>query len=218
MKAEIASSVVFVHGLGGDYLETWKSKLDETVWPKDLLSQLGRFRKARIFSFDYDATAFLTPFEKETKGSTFQFAESLLDTLADSRLGPAAKTRPIVFVGHSLGGIVIKAALRHAKLLSSQFGDILSYTKAIVFFGTPHQGADAAAWAVLLGEIGSWVRLRNTEVVEELKRWSDPLVQLTRQFKEIPSLYGIHITSFYETQATASLKVSGDIVPCVLLC
>ena len=79
-------------------------------------------------TFGYDARAFIKPFAKATRGRTFTFAEALLNDLADNRIGVVfehcfplvsklvlidpyeqAAHRPIIFVGHSLGGIVIKA-------------------------------------------------------------------------------------------------------------
>jgi hypothetical protein len=47
------------------------------------------------------------PFTKTTTGRVFTFGEDLLGALSDARLG--ARGRPIIFLGHSLGGIVIKS-------------------------------------------------------------------------------------------------------------
>jgi surfactin synthase thioesterase subunit len=47
------------------------------------------------------------PFTKTTTGRVFTFAEEMLGALSDARVG--ARGRPIIFLGHSLGGIVIKS-------------------------------------------------------------------------------------------------------------
>ncbi|KAF8859461.1 hypothetical protein BDZ45DRAFT_673223, partial [Acephala macrosclerotiorum] len=156
-------------------------------------------------TFGYDARAFLHPFARSSTGRTFTFAEALLNDLDDKRTTAAAKKRPIIFMGHSLGGIVIKSALRHAHALESQYGNILDSTKAIVFFGTPHQGADTATWAAFLGGLSKAIRIRNTEVVEELKRWSNPLVELTTTFAELAPRF--QITTFFEELATNGILV-----------
>ncbi|KAJ8126916.1 hypothetical protein O1611_g6722 [Lasiodiplodia mahajangana] len=53
-KAEV-DSIIFVHGLGGDRIETWtwRDKSEETFWPKDLLPI--DCPTARILSFGYNA-------------------------------------------------------------------------------------------------------------------------------------------------------------------
>jgi hypothetical protein len=79
-----------------------------------------------------------------------------------------------------------------------QYGDILNSTKSIVFFGTPHQGADAAVWATYLGNLAQGLGIRGTAVTEELKRWSYPLVELRVNFGQLaPRLI---IRTFFETR------------------
>lgn len=102
--------------------------------------------------------------------------------------------------------LTLDQALRHAHERYSPYGSILDATRAVVFFGTPHQGSDAATWAAFLGSIGKVVRLRNTEVVDELKRWSNPLVELTTVFSELRDQF--QITTFYEKQTTNGVFVS----------
>ncbi|OHE97572.1 hypothetical protein CORC01_07187 [Colletotrichum orchidophilum] len=199
LKSKPIIDVVFVHGLGGDSYSTWTK--DKSLWIRDLLPQSELFQNARIMTFGYDARAFLTPFASQySHGRVFVFAEALLSDLKDKRAAAAAKKRPIIFVAHSLGGIVVKSALRHAHMLPGLYGDILQSTNAIVFFGTPHQGSDLAVWASFLGGLGRVVRLRNTRVVDDLKRWSNPLVELTTAFAEMWERFDI--TTFYETKKT----------------
>jgi tetratricopeptide (TPR) repeat protein len=52
--------------------------------------------------------------------------------------------RPIVFVCHSLGGIVCKQALVEAHNADDVHGQLLVCTKGIAFFGTPHRGGHGA--------------------------------------------------------------------------
>ncbi|KAK1456142.1 hypothetical protein CMEL01_16554 [Colletotrichum melonis] len=196
--------VVAVHGLGGDSYSTFTR--DDCLWIRDMLPICARFQDARIMTFGYDARAFLHPFARSTTGRTFTFAEELLGSLADRRTEPEEMNRPIIFIGYSLGGIVIKGALRHAHALPTQYGNILDSTQALVFFGTPHQGSEAAAWASFLGSVGRAVGVRTTEVVEELKRWSFPLVELTTTFAELAPRFAI--TTFFEKKKTNGMLVS----------
>jgi hypothetical protein len=59
---------------------------------------------ARVMTFGYDVNVY----SKAASQRSFTFAEDLLSALYDFRQGPSASRRPIIFIGHSLGGIVIK--------------------------------------------------------------------------------------------------------------
>ncbi|MCJ1422110.1 Serine active site containing protein 1 [Xylographa parallela] len=73
---------------------------------------------------------------------------NLLNRIASKR--EEAEERPIVFVAHSLGGVVVKRALVEAKLDES-YQSIREATYGIAFFGKPHQGGNFAK----LGDIAA---------------------------------------------------------------
>ncbi len=56
----------------------------------------------------------------------------------------AGPSKPIVFIYHSLGGIVVKKALviAHEHDLNLDYKDILDNTRGIAFLGVPHKGSD----------------------------------------------------------------------------
>ncbi|KAM4063706.1 alpha/beta hydrolase family protein [Hirsutella rhossiliensis] len=198
--------VVFVHGLGGDSISTWTK--DKSLWIRALLPKSPLYQNARILSYGYDARAFVRPFAHSVNGRVFTFAEALLGDLRDKRVTAAARARPLILMGHSLGGIVIKSALLQASAREALYGDLLRATKAIVFFGTPHQGAGTAEWASFLGGLGQAVGLRSTEVVGELKRWSHTLVEQTTLFADLWERFDI--TTFYETMKTNGVMIVPD--------
>jgi hypothetical protein len=74
-------------------------------WPADLLP--ARCPRARILVFGYETTIAKHPFAGAVnKNSLFAHSKTLVNDL--SRARPV--TRPLLFVVHSLGGIVIKEA------------------------------------------------------------------------------------------------------------
>ena len=105
----IPDSVVAVHGLGGGNISTWKHKRSGNVWLRDFLKHSPQYENARIMSFGYDARSYSGLLGSGATGRTFTFGEDLVGALSDKRHEPSARTRPIIFVGHSLGGIVIKS-------------------------------------------------------------------------------------------------------------
>jgi hypothetical protein len=94
---------VFVHGLNGGAISTWKSKSENVLWPKDLLPK--DFPAARIYSFGYKVNAWA-----DSQPPVFDaIAQDLLSSLAAARSDEATRNRPIVFIAHSLGGLLVKA-------------------------------------------------------------------------------------------------------------
>jgi alpha-beta hydrolase superfamily lysophospholipase len=99
------SSIVAVHGLGGHWKKTWTSD-DDSFWLRDFLPQLltAAGIAARVMSFGYNsATAF-----SKAKTSIRTHAVILLNLLREVRQTEEQKSRNILFIAHSLGGIVVK--------------------------------------------------------------------------------------------------------------
>ena len=84
-------------------MTTWTAE-NGKLWLRDFLpSQLP---SARIMSFGYNSDTFLSKAVADIE----DVASMLLNGLGLSRNLPEEKKRPIVFISHSLGGIVVKKA------------------------------------------------------------------------------------------------------------
>ena len=99
------NSIAAVHGLGGHWEETWTHE-NGKLWLRDFLpSQLKEGNiNARVMSFGYDSDTFAS---KAVTGID-QEAKVLLDRLEGSREKGKVKTRPVIFIAHSLGGLLVK--------------------------------------------------------------------------------------------------------------
>ena len=104
---------VFVHGLGGGSRKTWsKTPSDNHFWPKRWLPLDPDFKNVRIWSFGYDSTY------TQKKGDVLNiedFGRALLGALTSSKCLDDEET-PIIFIGHSMGGLVVKK-VRHISLV-----------------------------------------------------------------------------------------------------
>jgi hypothetical protein len=98
-------SIVAVHGLGGHWKQTWIGASDR-LWLRDFLPrQLSDSGiKSRIMSYGYDSD---TAFSKSVTDID-DAASMLLDRLEGDRQSVDERGRPVVFIAHSLGGIVVK--------------------------------------------------------------------------------------------------------------
>jgi hypothetical protein len=114
-----------------------------------------------------------------------QLAEGLLNRVASERERLNCVDRPIVFVAHSLEGLLVKEALIESK---KQINDITraavyKSTQAIIFFGTPHRGCDDAKWGLILSTIASAAFNTNNKVIRVLEPDSEVLDKLARDFR-----------------------------------
>ncbi|KAI1172686.1 Alpha/Beta hydrolase protein [Nemania sp. FL0916] len=187
--------IVAVHGLNGHYLDTWRDKPGSptaTLWLRDLLPE--KLPGCRVMTFEYDASI-----HSMSTGSVRSNAKALCERLYDKREDVNFKETPIVFVGHSLGGIVIKQALSLAED-DPELKSIATDTKGIVFFGTPHRGSDAAQWGLLAKNIaGAVVPGLRSGLLKALQRNSDDLYKISEDFHRLSRKYAI--VSFYEEYA-----------------
>ena len=111
-----AVDIVAIHGLNGHYLDTWTTTNaagQKVFWLKDLLPK--QLPDARIMSYGYNSAL---QFSKSVAGIG-TFAEQLLEDLRSWRGTQAERDRPIIFICHSLGGIVVKQVSEIADSLSS---------------------------------------------------------------------------------------------------
>ncbi|PMD40433.1 hypothetical protein L207DRAFT_633459 [Hyaloscypha variabilis F] len=187
-ESPIWADIVFVHGLRGDAFDTWTT--GSVCWPKDLLAE--DLKNARIITWGYDSrVANLTEFSSQN--SIFRHATNLLQDIARKRISDEEENRPIVFVGHSLGGIVIKEALVRSSEMQKNgqnptLGAIYTCTSGVVFLGTPHRGSDKIGLAQVVSSIAKLaLRQPNDKVLRNLAEDSDILERQRESFTTISS-------------------------------
>ncbi|CAI6095945.1 unnamed protein product [Clonostachys chloroleuca] len=165
--------IVFVHGLHGDQAP-WTSEAD-VFWPEKLLP--GKISDACILSFEYDAAVGLF-FDEDDEVT--DISNDLINELMDHRTEKDKLTkqqqeeRPIIFVAHCLGGVVLENALVRAAEHPRK-KELVSCIHGILLLGTPHFQPDSLAAATKY--------LQTAEA--SIPRESDLKVRLTR-LSEIP--------------------------------
>jgi hypothetical protein len=120
--------LVFVHGLNGHPIYTWQgSQQNNTFWPSWLADDIGA---VDVYSFGYKTSS---PTWFESKKSLSDLGWDLLARLE------RIPQRPLVFICHSLGGLVVKKALQLAEESSRPaLRRLVARTRGVVFFATPH--------------------------------------------------------------------------------
>ena len=82
----------------------------------------------------------------------------------------------IIFIGHSLGGLLIKQILRTADTQAPNnpnIDDFVRRVRRVVFLSTPHQGSDLTGWIKWIGVLSpaSVTLARNDPALRELNCW-----------------------------------------------
>ncbi len=128
------ADVVFMHGLDGDARLTWTTPGEpDGFWP-GWLGADPELPDVGIWSVGYDVKS------SSWAGYTMALvlrARNVLDLLAGKEFGK----RPIVFVVHSFGGLLVKQMLRTAgDSPDLDWEAIAAQTRGVVFLATPHAG------------------------------------------------------------------------------
>ncbi|KAI1451632.1 hypothetical protein F4805DRAFT_450804 [Annulohypoxylon moriforme] len=191
--------IIFVHGLGGHSQRTWSKNHDPSFfWPKLWLPFEPNISKARILTFGYNAAwhgatksiASITDFAKEL---LFDMRFSTDEHGADLNIG----LNPIIFVAHSMGGLVVKKAYLLG-LHDENYKNVIQSISAIMFLSTPHRGTNLAK---ILNSVLAASFQSSKNFISDLSKSSPAIEELNEQFRHVaPKL---SIWSFYETLATS---------------
>ncbi|KAK4228034.1 hypothetical protein QBC38DRAFT_525009, partial [Podospora fimiseda] len=182
----------------GDPFKTWStSPLTPTepgiCWPKDLLPQ--KLTNIRVLSFGYNADIYLN----QSKAGIRANAEFLLNQLKNQREDDPS--RPIVFVAHRLGGLIVKQLLSFANFDGDRHGEIGSATKDILFFDTPNNAVDEKKWKLLAGAYRPYETKAEGPVaglVVALTKEARDLAEVNEDFVHTSEKYPIF--NFYATE------------------
>jgi len=185
--------IVFVHGLGGHPITTWHhlEKEDQDFWLYWLGEDLPEYS---FWTFGYQAEF------SNWKGKSmprFDRARNLVEFLDNENIG---KDKPLIFVTHSLGGLLIKEVMRIADTHSRQ--ELINQTKGIIFIATPHNGSHLANIVGVLSQI-----LSTTISVSELTDNNPWLRDLDAWYRERVNKFEISTKAYYETLNTLGYRV-----------
>ncbi|KAK3316339.1 hypothetical protein B0H66DRAFT_604635 [Apodospora peruviana] len=125
-------------------------------------------------------------------------AKDLLDQVLQSRQGTRL-SRPIFFIAHSIGGLIVKLAILRASQVP-QYRQIMYNCHGITFFATPHRGSSYLSMRSLRESIRKLLHLRRPlprSLANELRINNEPLIAMHNEFLGISS--ELRIWTFYET-------------------
>nr|XP_040017326.1 protein SERAC1 [Gasterosteus aculeatus aculeatus]XP_040017327.1 protein SERAC1 [Gasterosteus aculeatus aculeatus] len=204
----IKADVLFIHGILGAAFKTWRQK-DRDVseeekeaesredytecWPKSWLA--ADCPNLRVLSVEYDSHLSdwmaKCPAENQRKSLAYRSRE-LLKKLKLAGVGE----RPVVWVAHSMGGLLVKKMLLDASEDPEMHG-LLNNTKGIMFYSVPHRGTFMAEYSVSVRYL-----LFPSVEVRELCKDSPALRDLNENFLNMAKEKEFKVLSFAETLPT----------------
>lgn len=166
------------------------------MWLCDSLP--GDFPGCRIIIYGYDTKLQGSQSFQNLIDIGKKFQTAIRQVRQDAR-------KPLIFLGHSLGGIVVKEAIILMRK-SSIDADKLTFaaTRRIIFFGVPNQGMDIRSLIPMVGDQA------NRGFLHTLDHNSPLLRTRAEEFSESIGELRCEILNFYETQEspTAHQNVS----------
>ncbi|ATY66488.1 and NB-ARC domain [Cordyceps militaris] len=194
--------IVLVHGLNGRPDLTWTAA-NGTFWPTDLLPAALRGVPANVLVYGYNADVYSRHHDRSASDNFIhQHAQTLVTNLALFRRGEGRARNPLVWVAHSLGGVLVKRALLYAHDVRDAHHDdyraVYVSTYGIVFLGTPHTGAGAATWGCALQAMSDAVLPRKlfeseSVLLKTLKKDNETLANINSHFLDIYQRFRIHM-------------------------
>lgn len=182
-----ALDVVFVHGLSGDGITTWKQDGLSESWLEWLSHDIPAIA---VWSLTYPAGA--TKWTTAGEGMALpDRAANLIPTMLHYGIG----SRGAVFVCHSLGGLIVKQILRHStEMAIPEWAPIAQSTRGVAFLATPHAGSNLATFAKVVDAS------RPTRTLLALTAHCPHLKELGDWYRQNASRLGIETAAYAESR------------------
>jgi hypothetical protein len=240
--------VVFVHGLRGDRFRSWTTKANtapkpsfvsrlksvtrsgktatldsaehklphsEIFWPRDLLAPDIPNARIIMYGYDGDVSTFMV---KTADNNIFKIGHDLITRLEVLRSTTESENIPIIFIAHSLGGIIVKDALKFSedqKGFQDHLYSIYSHAYGIIFFGTPHRGSEMASLGRIAARTaGLGIAEADQHLLRSVELGSPELERIADSFSRMlpKDRKGLNVYSFQEGLPLTGLRIGGKVV------
>ncbi|TGJ86147.1 hypothetical protein E0Z10_g2618 [Xylaria hypoxylon] len=197
--------IVLVPGLGAHPEESWRSESTKFNWTTEAL--VRDFPKSRILLYKYQSA---WSGALKVKQFMANIAMAMLISLQSER--KKCQRRPIVLIGHSMGGLVIAKAIILADQRRDRFPIMFEAIAAATFFGTPFGGAPAASAAAMYAYAAEKIgQATSSKLLDLMKEGDEGLRELKHEFMRLVGKISprIELFCFYEEKPTDFSKIAG---------
>ncbi|OTA54770.1 hypothetical protein K449DRAFT_426090 [Hypoxylon sp. EC38] len=190
---------IAISGLASHPFGSWQPKREDRsfMWIRDELPR--SMPDTRFSIYGYDTTL--------VRSNSFQSIEDLAASLIDhikASVLTLSTAKPLLFLAHSLGGIILKEAFVALANGHERSMHILSLFQGGVFFGVPSQGmATSHLLAMVKGQV-------NEQLVRDLSMGSEYLRSLDDRFSGLALVRGMCLYWAYETKTSPTVIKNSD--------
>ncbi|KAK9775022.1 putative NACHT domain-containing protein [Seiridium cardinale] len=189
---------IAISGLASHPFGSWQPKGREKkfMWLRDAVPRYEPTIRTWIYGYDTSLND-VTSFQ-----SVFDLASALVDHLTVDEF--TSSTAPsMMFLAHSLGGIVLKEAIGRLANSGETFNHLLSLIKGAIMFGVPNLGMEQSHLRALVGD------QPNRALVDQLANDGEYLSALNQSFLGHRSNREFKVFWAYETR-TSSIPERGE--------
>ncbi|KAF2732461.1 hypothetical protein EJ04DRAFT_335557 [Polyplosphaeria fusca] len=205
--------IVAVHGIGAHPDDTWCKNVGTAESPRwvnwleaeDMLPAVAP--SARIMRYGYQSQWFG---EGAMRQRVSTVAERLL--LALRREREEYPFRPLLFIAHCFGGLVVLKALLDARREEEEWPGIFNSTGGLLFFGTPFRGAEGMSQMEMLEAARREYKEDDVQpqILQILQPGNEFLQDLVDQFGRTRKLANRAVVAcFFELKASNVGKIVG---------
>ncbi|ROV94143.1 hypothetical protein VPNG_09365 [Cytospora leucostoma] len=179
---ELAGDAILTPGISGNFPKA------AHLWVRQGIRRYAN--TARVLLYRHRELTELTTLD--------ELARDLLDNVLQRREGLSA-SRPVFFIAHSIGGLVVKQALLKAGH-DEKYREILLNCHGVTFFATPHRGSSHMSRRHLSESIQRLLHLQRPlpkTLAQVVRVGSKDLLKMHDEFTDIAS--EMRLWTFYET-------------------
>ncbi|KAK7749566.1 hypothetical protein SLS53_000142 [Cytospora paraplurivora] len=190
---------IVVSGLASHPFGSWQPKGNEKnyMWVRDTLPR--QLPNVKAILYGYDTTLVNNRSFQSIPEVAYTLIEHLMPTGWSS-----SEMKPLVFLAHSLGGIVLKQTLVTLAERGTTGEPVLQRVRGGILFGAPSQGmTQGPLLAMVEGQ-------PNAQLVKDLAKGSPYLYGLDKQFSGIGSTRGMTFNWAYETKDSPTVEKRSD--------
>ncbi|KAF5235111.1 hypothetical protein FAUST_7283 [Fusarium austroamericanum] len=201
--APVTADIIAITGLDGHAYGSWRGKGNfGRMWLRDFLSK--DLPCCRTMTYGYNS-------KLSSRGidTVMDYGRELIEELKKVRNSDELRQRPVFFVTHSFGGIILAHCL--VKAVQTNEGDhptIASLHKAtygMFLFGIPHKGLMVNDIEKMLAGKEDHPR---SALLQQIRDKSDLLTYQLADFKNL--IRDRKVISFYETRQTRQLEFNNE--------
>ncbi|KFY15667.1 hypothetical protein V491_05602 [Pseudogymnoascus sp. VKM F-3775] len=190
--------ILAISGLGSHAYGSYMHKLDGHMWLSDSLNKDCPFARVVIYGYNSKLQGSESFDDLDGLASSFQIALSRLTTSSKDK-------KPLVIIGHSLGGLVIKQSL--IRIADSDYEPrLLDSVVGAIFLGVPNDGIDIECLIPMVKD------QPNRSLLESINRINSEILRMQKlNFFKVLENSNIDLFCFYETlrSPTAAKDASG---------